>query len=226
MSAKATLLWCGPFSAVLYVSAVVTGGAIRPGFSHVADAVSELTAAGAPNKALMDALFLAYNLLVAAFAAGLLTAAWPDPRARRAGRAGAFLLGGTALCGVLLQLFFPQDPGGPPVTVTGTLHVAIAGVAALTTLSGIACLAAWFWREPELRSLAWFSVATLAVMLVSGGAGAAAAASHHPLMGLVERITLGAITVWLFTTGARLIRLHVLSSNGPANVAVGATGTG
>ena len=210
MNAKTTLLSCGPLASLLYLATVAVGGAIRPGYSHLADAVSELTASGAPNKALMDGLFLAYNGLVAVFAIGLfLVARDPDKSGKRSaiGGLGALLLAVSAICGALLQLFFPQDPGGPPVTAAGTLHIAVASIAALATMVAIVCVALWFRRVPAFRPLASYSYVTFVVMLVSGGLGAAAAGSRHPLMGLVERVTLGAIMLWLCVTGARLASL-------------------
>jgi len=55
---------CGALAPILYIMTMVLGGAIRPGYSHIAQAVSELIETGAPNKALLDALFIIYNLLV------------------------------------------------------------------------------------------------------------------------------------------------------------------
>ncbi len=52
----------GALAPILYVMTVALGGAIRPGYSHIAQAVSELIETGAPNKALLDALFIIYNL--------------------------------------------------------------------------------------------------------------------------------------------------------------------
>ena len=34
----------------------------------------------------------------------------------------------------MMNLFVPQDPGGPPVTVAGTVHIALVGVLSLGTM--------------------------------------------------------------------------------------------
>jgi hypothetical membrane protein len=66
------LLACGMLAALIYVGAVILGGLLRPGYSHVAHAISELIAAGTPNTALLNPLFTLYDILLAAFGAGML----------------------------------------------------------------------------------------------------------------------------------------------------------
>ena len=57
------LMLSGILAPIAYVGAVVVGGLLRPGYSHIAQYVSELIEAGAPNKALLDPLFALYNVL-------------------------------------------------------------------------------------------------------------------------------------------------------------------
>jgi Protein of unknown function (DUF998) len=66
-------LLCGMLAPVVYVGAVIMGGVLRPGYSHISQFVSELIEAGAPNKSLLDPLFALYNLLTIAFGIGLFT---------------------------------------------------------------------------------------------------------------------------------------------------------
>ncbi|MCC6614064.1 MAG: DUF998 domain-containing protein [Anaerolineae bacterium] len=196
------LLGCGLLAAIVYVVTVVLGGALRPGYSHIAEPISELTAAGAPNKLLLDLLFLIYNLLVIAFGVGVY------------GRMGAALTGkitGVALivsgiCGVLLQLFFPQDPGGAQaaVTTTGTLHIVFAGIAALATMIATLCAALWLRKQPNMGSYVIYSLISLVVILIAGGLGAGAATSGNPQFGLIERVTIGAFILWLAVMSIKL----------------------
>lgn len=85
------LLGCGLLAPLIYIGAVVLGGLLRPGYSHVAYVMSELIAANAPNTALLVPLFTLYDILLAAFGAGLLLAVhgFPDARGRRSGTSGA-----------------------------------------------------------------------------------------------------------------------------------------
>lgn len=199
----------GVGAAVVYVFAVILGGALRADYSHLKEPISELTAAGAPNKGLLDVLFLVYNLLVAALGVGVWIKAARDARARTSGLVTAAALVIAGACGVLLQLFFPQDPGGAKaaVTTTGTMHIAVAGIDALATMVAAAASALWFRKLPEWKGYSAYSLVTFGVIFVSGGFGAAAATSGFALFGLVERITIGAFIQWLLVVGLRLYRL-------------------
>jgi hypothetical protein len=200
------LLLCGVFASLVYVGTVVIGGLLRAGYSHIADPISELTASGAPNKALLDILFLAYNLLVIAFGVGIQRAASSLSHSKISGYVTSAALIATGLSGVLLQFFFPQDPGGAQaaVTTTGSLHIAFAGLAALTSMVALLAAALWFRKQSDLKTHVPYTLVTFVVMLVSGGFGAGAALNDFPLFGVIERITIGSLIVWLFVVGRRL----------------------
>ncbi len=200
------LMVCGILAPVVYVAAVILGGALRPGYDHLTEPVSELTAAGAPNKGLLDIFFLVYNLLVIAFAVGLFRKAAASSRSRVGGMVAGVALMAAGAAGVLLQLFFPQDPGGAQaaVTTTGTFHIVFAGVAALGSMIATLSAALWFRKQPEFKGYATYSLVTFAVMFVSGGFGAAAATGGFTLFGLVERITIGSLIQWLFVVALKL----------------------
>jgi hypothetical protein len=200
------LLGCGLLAPLVYFGTVVLGGLLRPGYSHMAHAISELIATGAPNTALLIPLFTLYDILLAAFGAGLLLLINADPnaRGRRSGAWGALALVVAGLLGVVMNLFFPQDPGGPPVTLAGTIHVVLAGVLSLGTMLAILCTGMWLRQLPGLRAYWRYSLVSLAVVLISGGLGAAAIATSSPYLGLVERVTIGAFIQWVFVIGLKL----------------------
>jgi hypothetical protein len=207
MMKRNLLLFSGVLAALAYVAAVLVGGLLRPGYDHLVEPVSELMAAGAPNKTLLDVLFLVYNGLVIVFGVGLFGLAEKGTRARVSGMVAALALIASSICGALLQLFFPQDPGGAQaaVTTTGTMHIAVASVSAILSMLALLSAALWFRKQPELKGYTVYSLVTLAVMFVSGGVGAAVAASGgSPLFGLIERITIGALIQWLFFVGLKL----------------------
>ena len=200
------LLICGLLAPLVYVGAVILGGLLRPGYSHVAHAISELIAAGAPNTTLLNPPFTLYDILLAAFGVGLLLTvrAHPEQRGTRSGSVGAFALIVSGLLGVLMNLFFPQDPGGPPVTFTGTVHVMLAGVLSLGTMLAILSTCLWLRQAPGLRAYWRYSLASLALIFISGGLCAAALATSSPYLGLVERVTIGAFIQWVFVMALKL----------------------
>lgn len=211
------LFLCGIGAAVVYTFTVLLGGALRPGYDHLVQPISELTAAGAQNKPLLDMLFLVYNVLLIGFGIGVFGAA-----AAKSNRVSGVALAISGVCGVLLQLFFPQDPGGAQaaVTTTGNLHIAFAGLAAFASMLAVVAVALWFRSVPDLRRHAIFSLVVFVVMLVSGGAGAAAAAGGFTFFGLVERITIGAFILWQFVIGRALYTIGDAAQN--SNRTIGA----
>lgn len=207
---KRFLLISGMLAAIIYVGTVILGGLLRPGYSHVAEAISELVAAGAPNRTLLSSLFLLYNALLSFFGVGLFLKARSQLRGRVSGLLGSLALALlVGLAGVLMELFFPQDPGGLPTTAAGTVHIALAGIASLGTMVAVLALGLWFRNFPDLKSYVTYSLITVALIFVSGGLTVAALATNHPLFGVSERITIGAFTLWLFIISLKIYRLEI-----------------
>lgn len=204
---KKFLMMSGMLAAVVYVGTVILGGILRPGYSHMAEAISELVAVDAPNRPLLSSLFLLYNALVAFFGLGLFLKARSELRGRVSGLIGSLALAvPVGISGLLMELFFPQDPGGLPTTTAGTVHIVLAGIASAGTMVAIAALGLWFRNLPALKGYVTYSFITVALVFASGALTAAALASNHPLFGVSERITIGAFILWLFIVGLQMYR--------------------
>jgi hypothetical protein len=206
---KKFLMLCGSFAAILYVGTVILGGLLRPGYSHLFEAISELVADGAPNRALLSSLFLVYNTLLSIFGIGLFLKVRDQSRGRISGSVGSLaltLLVGVA--GILMELVFPQDPGGLPTTFAGTMHIVMASVASLGTMIALLMLGLWFRNTAELKGYSIYSLISVAVIFVSGGLTAAAMANSYPLFGLLERITIGTFIVWMFIIGLKMSQME------------------
>ena len=80
---------CGVIAPVLFVLIAILGGAIRPGYSHMSDTVSELFSPGSPNKPLLDTLHTIYALLLVLFGIGMLRLVRGSERSAPAGILGA-----------------------------------------------------------------------------------------------------------------------------------------
>jgi hypothetical membrane protein len=211
---KKLLLLCGIAAPVVYVVAVILGGLLRPGYSHTAQAVSGLIETGAPNKPLLDPMFALYNLLTVAFGIGLLQVVRGENenKRKRVGTLGAIFLVIEGLFG-FVTIFFPQDPGGPPVTSTGTMHVVLAGLSSLTTMLTMLLMGFWFRSTSSLRGYGIYSWISVLVVFISGGLAAASVANQSPIGGLVERITIGGFLQWLFVIAIKLYSSAVPSAS-------------
>ncbi len=195
------LMLCGILAPVVYVLTVILGGIIRPGYSHISQAVSDLIATAAPNKSLLDPLFALYNILVIAFALGLLQHVRNDHQNRRIliGTIGALILVAQGIFG-LATLFFPEPAGGTSVAITstGAMHIIFAGLSSLTTMIAILLLGFWFKNSQHLRRYGLYSFFSVSAVFLTGGLAAFSVATQSPVAGLVERITIGGFIQWVF----------------------------
>ena len=189
----------GVLAPLLYAATVILGAALTPGYSHVANAISELIASGAAAKPLLDPLFAVYNLLLIAFALGL------RPAFRRLGVhlfwLSPWCLALVALAGLAMWPF-PQDPIGT-VTGGGIVHLILAGVQSLGTILAILFMAESLRRQ-AWRRFAVYCYATTAAILVSGVATAISVANAAPAFGLIERVTIGLFLQWMLVTAVTL----------------------
>ncbi len=223
---KKLLMRWGVLAAVIYVVTVILGGLIRPGYSHLSEAISELVADGAPNRSLLSSLFLIYNMLLSAFGLGVFLKAKEQSRGQISGYIGSLALILVGVAGTSMELAFPQDPGGMPITFAGTMHMVMAGVASLGTMVAIVFMAFWFRSFPDLKGYLVYSWISVAIVFISGGLSAVAMANHHPLFGLIERITIGTFILWLFVIGRRMVQLEDKSSRQIYLEAVSSTARG
>lgn len=205
-SVQRALLVCGIVAALLYAAMITL---IRyEGYSRLAQTPSELAAIGAPTRALWAWLGWVYLALMIGFGWGV----WKAAGANRPLRVVAGLILATCAVGFLWPLAPMHQrevlaAGG--ATPGGTLHVVLAAASVLLFLATIAFGAAAF--GPRFRL---YSVGTLAVVLVAGALTFAQAPGvtrdlPTPLIGLWERISIGAHMLWLVALAATLLRQGV-----------------
>ena len=102
------LFFCGLLVPFMYIFMYILGGALRPGYSHIADSVSELLSPGAPNKKLLDALNVTFALLYLVFGIGVLNFVMASEHNVLVGRIGAGLVIAVGIAS-LGSAIFPQD---------------------------------------------------------------------------------------------------------------------
>jgi len=189
------LFICGMLAPILYIGAVILGGLMNPSYSHMSEQIEALTAAGAPNKALLDILFLAASLLVIAFGAGIFRLALIASQGKTNEILAAIALTATGLCGVLLHLFLIQSPDGTQANVatTETLRSLVVGVATFTSLATLLTSILWLRQQTKLNPFIYvpYTLVTLGIVLFAGVFGSEVSASGFELFKLVNFLMLG-----------------------------------
>ena len=190
------LLGAGLAAPLVYLAGVLAAAAAFPGYSHRRRLLGELGAPDAPAANRFNAALVAAGVLVVAFAFGLRTATglfWPGL--------------GVALFGAMLVFMgsFPADGGGRPQPVTrhGWVHGQAGVVATLAVIAATLSLAWGAWQHSGGTALALFSVvaAFAQVALVA----VLAMAEDTPWGGLVQRLLVAAVFLWLMGVAGFLL---------------------
>ncbi len=201
---------------ILFVFTTVLGGALRPGYSHLSDTISELFSPGSPNKLLLDTLHTLFALLLTLFGVGLLRFFQRSKKFSRIGISGAVLFIAAGLLSVTTATIFPQDPWGSPPTFPGQMHIRMSGILSILTIASIVLIGIWFNRTSLLRGFLTYSFITVGATLVS--AGFLVRLVDSPWMGLAERITALIGFQWTFTLACWMVsRAHIAGSEQETN---------
>jgi hypothetical membrane protein len=200
-----SLIFCGILAPIVYVAIVITGGLLLPGYNHIANFISDLISRGAPNRWFLDPVFGLYNVFCMAFGLGVF---WRvrtvlENKRRMIGLVGATILVLTGVFG-FLTLFAPEDPVGTLMSSTGVTHIILAGLSSLTTMVSMLLLGLWLRGSQETRRMGIYSFISVGFVFVTGGITAGMGASHGPVVGLMERLTIGGFMQWLFVLAMRL----------------------
>ena len=197
------LLACGILASVLYVAMTLLVGLLWKGYSVVSRVPSELSAIGAPTRALWIWLGLVYAVLMIAFG-WIVWKSAPPNRALRI--VGALLMAHT----VFGQFWPPMHQravlaaGGG--TLTDTLHLVWAAITGIFFMLIVGFGAAALGRRFRI-----YSIATMVVVLACGAVTGTYASQVQadlptPGVGVWERISIATFMAWIVVLAAALLR--------------------
>jgi hypothetical protein len=202
-SVGSVLLACGVLSSLLYAAMLVFVPLGWDGYSSASQAVSELSAIGAPTRSLWVSLGLVWALLYAAFGWGVWLSAGQNRRLR--------VVGAGIIAAAVFGLFWPPmhqrevlAAGGG--SLTDTLHIVWTVVNGVLTLLVMGFGAAALGRRFRL-----YSIATIVILLVAGAwtgtyASRMEADLPTPWLGIWERINIGVWLLWVAALAIALLR--------------------
>ena len=201
---RRVLLICGILASLIYVATDILAGKLWEGYSFTSQAISELSAIGAPTRPLVVTLGIIYDVLLIAF--GLCVWVLAGQRRRALRLTGGLLVG---IGGIgLVSTQFPMHFRGAEMTFTDTMHWTIAGVVVLLILLmiavGVIAYRNWFRL---------YSIGTLVTLLVVGmwsifvGGAQIAAQQSTPFFGVMERITVYGYLAWVAVLAIVLLRV-------------------
>jgi len=201
VSLRKALLVCGILASLVYVVANVAGALAWEGYRSAHQAVSELSALGAPSRPVMVPLLVLYDVLFVAFAIGV----WETARSPRALRIAAGSVVALAVVNAA-AIFTPMDLHGDVTVLTNTLHVGMTILTSILTVAAMAFAASAFGKG--FRA---YTIASIVVLLVFGAltglqAPRIDAGLPTPWLGVMERINIGAYLLWMAMLAVMLLR--------------------
>lgn len=199
------LLLCGILSSLLYVAINVIVSLQWAAYDSASQTVSELSAIGAPTRSLWLVLSTPYTFLIIAFAWGV----WKSGQGNRRLR----IAGGLLLAYGALGLLWPFAPmhlretlasGGG--TFSDTMHIALGAATEIIYLFALGFAAVSLGKAFRLYSIATFVILLVFGVLTFLDAPGISANQPTPLIGLWERINIGAFLLWVVVLAITLLR--------------------
>ena len=199
------LLFSGLLSSLVYTVANVAVPMAWHEYSIANQTVSELSAIGAPTRALWIALILPYIVLFAAFGWGVLKSAGTNRWLR--------IVGWLILAYSAFNLYWPPmhqreviaSGGG---TLTDTLHLVWAGVTVFLFVLIMGFGAAALGPQFRVYTIASGVALIVCGLLTSLEAPNVAANLPTPWIGVWERINIGVFLLWVAVLSVSLVRSH------------------
>jgi hypothetical protein len=194
----------GIFAPIWFIFTALLGGALRPGYSHITDTVSELFSPGSTNRLLLTILYILFAVSLSLFGFGLLQFVQNSGKHKRIGVWAAYLFILVGVLNILTATVFPQDPWGSPPTFPGEMHKIISGIISLMSILYMLLFGLWFRRAGIAKFFWAYSLATIAGAILAGGWFAANVGS--PIMGIAERVAILVGFQWTFLLSILVIK--------------------
>ncbi len=201
-------LFQGILAPIIFALTAIVGGLMRPDYSHVFQAISELTEAGAADKTYLDPPLLIMEFLTILFGIGFF---WAVRRLNWQLKTSAVLLVVIGVGGAFFYRY-PMDPMGAEMTPDGKMHLVIVSLSALAAILSVLLAARGWMAAASGRAMARLSYTVLAIMLFTGFGSVFVAVGEWPGIGIWQRVNTGAFSVWQITTAISLLRLSKMQA--------------
>lgn len=195
MKMSKKLIGLGMVSSILYLLHVIIGGILWKGYSQLNQPVSDLTSANAPNKALLNIFLNGYLICSVIFIVSLYI--YTKKFSNKIFKSGVIMFFIMDVV-TFMYTFFPEDMPGTKLSFQGLMHLVITGPIVLCSILFPLFIGIGLKKANRFKKFAEYSIITSVVIFISGAMSPIWIANNLPCFGLVERITIGAIELWMF----------------------------
>ncbi len=203
-NAQKLLAVCGIAAPIIFAILMIVAGFLYEGYSHATQALSELGGVEAQYPIVQNANFFVFGILTVAFAFGLHRGIGDG----QGSRLGPILVGIFGIITVA-QAFLPCDPGCDFKSLIGALHNLTGLNSFLALCVGILVTSRRLKGDPNWQSYRGYSLITGVAALVSLVAwiGISKAAGVDAVNGVLQRVFIGIVFLWIEVVAIRLFRL-------------------
>jgi len=201
---KKFLYYVGMVSVISYLLGDIIGGIITPSYSYVANAISELSQAGAENRILISSFFFFSAIMGILFAIGIISH-HPYKQMKLIYIGGIFLII-MGISSALTGTIFPMDPIGGVITFAGTMHLVLVAIGAVLLFPALLMSGIGFYRKKNWKLFRLYTFISVLMTFISGILSAIVIANGIELMGLFERVTVYTYLLWIFVLALKFIR--------------------
>jgi hypothetical protein len=182
----------GLVASLSYVLAVIIGGFMVPGYSHLYNSISELTASNVPRIPIIFILFSIYNISLTVFGVGLYSHSAFTPSMKT--KIASVMIIVVGVLGIAM-LYYVQDPRNVMMSANGKIHLILAIISSILTMV-IILLVGLSFRNGH-KGLTLYSFISLLILMITGGIAGVSTANNSALGGLYERFTIGTFIQWV-----------------------------
>lgn len=196
----------GAAGAVLYITHVIMGGILWDGYSHVRQTISELTGNGAPDAEMLRIFTLGYGILAILFSVAVYVL-FRKYKIVGIARFGAVLLLIMNTASLIGYTLFPLEQGGAVLTFGNFMHLAITAIVVIATVGALFAIGYGLWLTKDFRGIGLITLVCAIIIVLAGVATPIVLNNELPYAGLVERITIFTLQLWMFVLSVYLFRL-------------------
>ena len=194
----------GLIALISYTAAVVFAPMAYPGYDWMAQAVSDLSAQGAPSRPLWEQLSALHALGSVVCASCVAIYVSEKKTATRLFRVGTYLfVAMNWVSGVGYRMFPLADAGKEIASFQEVMHLVVTALVVLLSILSLVLLIIAGCKEKKVRGIGLFAGIALAMMMV-GSIGTGAAPAQY--FGIVERFSVFAAVGFLAVLGWQMFQ--------------------
>jgi hypothetical membrane protein len=186
----------GIIGVAFYTLHVVLGGLLWNGYSHISQAISELTGEGAPNAVMLRVLTTIYGVLMIVFSVTVIFN-FKTIKAKKLAMAGAVLLVVMETVSLIGYGLFPMNQSESAGSFQNIMHIVVTAIVVLCTIGSGYFIGIGLWKTEGIKRIGIFIFVCSIIITIFGALTPIAMANSLPFSGLTERINIFTLQIWL-----------------------------